>query len=54
MVVRNLFAEQQWRCRHREQTYGQGHRVGKKGKGEMNGENSTEASVSSVQPLRLV
>ena len=54
MVVRNLFTGQQWRCRHREQTYGQGRRVGKEGEGEMNGESSTEASVSSVQPLRLV
>ena len=25
MVLMNLFAQQQWRCRHREQTYG--HRV---------------------------
>ena len=24
MVLMNLFAEQQWRCRHREQTYAQG------------------------------
>ena len=23
MVLMNLFTEQQWRCRHREQTYGQ-------------------------------
>ena len=24
MVLTNLFTQQQWRCRHREQTYGQG------------------------------
>ena len=24
MVLMNLFAGQQWRCRNREQTYGQG------------------------------
>ena len=24
MVMMNLFAGQQWRCRHREQTYGHG------------------------------
>ena len=26
MVLKNLFAEQQWRNRHREQTYGHGER----------------------------
>ena len=35
----NLFAEQQWRHRHREQTYGQG--GGEEGEGEMNGERSS-------------
>ena len=35
----NLFAEQQRRCRHREQTCG--HRAG--GDGGMNGESSIEA-----------
>ena len=36
MVLKNLFAKQQWRCRHREQTYG--HRLGRveEGEGEMN------------------
>ena len=24
MILRNLSAEQQWRCRHREQSYGWG------------------------------
>ena len=34
MVLNNLFAEQQWRNRHRDQTYGQGE---KGGEGEMYG-----------------
>jgi len=28
MVLRNLIAGQQWRCRHREQTYGHGRQKG--------------------------
>ena len=28
MVLRNLTAGQQWRCRHREQTYGRGRQKG--------------------------
>ena len=44
MVQMNLFAEQQWRCRHREQTYGQG-RVEEEGEGEKNGESSMEAYI---------
>ena len=28
MVLKNLFTEQQWRIRHREQTYGHGERGG--------------------------
>ena len=39
MLWMNLFAGQQWRCRHREQTCG--HRAG--GDGGMNGESSIEA-----------
>ena len=31
MILMNLFAEQRWRHRHREQTYGQG--WGRRGKG---------------------
>ena len=31
MVLMNLFTEQQWRCRHREHTYGQG--WGRRGRG---------------------
>ena len=41
MVLMNLFAGQQWRCRHREQTYGHGQR--EEGEGEMNEESSLEA-----------
>ena len=41
MVRTNLFIEQQRRCRHREQAYGQG--WGEEGEGEMNGESSKEA-----------
>ena len=41
MVLMNLLAGQQRRCRHREHTYGQGQ--GEEGKGEMNGESSMEA-----------
>ena len=37
----NLFAEQEWRRRHREETYGQG--WGEEGEGEMNGESSMDA-----------
>ena len=39
MVPKNLFAGQQWRNRHREQTYGHGERGGK---GEMYGESNME------------
>ena len=41
VVLTNLFAEQQWSCRHREQTYGQG--WGEEGEGEMNAESSVDA-----------
>jgi len=41
MVLMNLLAGQQRRCRHREHTYGRGQ--GEEGKGEMNGESSMEA-----------
>ena len=43
IVLMNLFPGQQWRCRHREQTYG--HRLGRaeEGEGEMNRESSMEA-----------
>ena len=42
MVPRNLFAGQQWRNRHREQTCG--HR-GRRGEGEMYGESNMETYI---------
>ena len=51
MVLMNLFAEQKWRHRHREQTCG--HK--RKGKGWTNGEGSIETyKFSSVQFSRSV
>ena len=43
MVVRNLFSGQQWRSRHREQTYGHGERGGK---GEMYGKSNMETYIT--------
>ena len=42
MVLKNLFAGQQWRDRHREQMYGLGGQGGEKGEGEMYGESNME------------
>ena len=39
MVLKNLFAGQQWRNRHRVQTYGHGERGGE---GEMHGKSNME------------
>ena len=39
MVPKNLLVGQQWRNRHREQTYGHGERGGE---GEMRGENNRD------------
>ena len=39
MVLKNLFTGQQWRNRHREQTYGHGERGGE---GEMYGKSNME------------
>ena len=39
MVLKNLFTQQQWRNRHREQTYGHGERGGE---GEMYGKSNME------------
>ena len=53
MVLTNLFTEQQWRLRHREQAYGQG--WGEEGEGELNGESSMEPSTLTHvnrQPIR--
>ena len=43
MELKNLFARQQWRSRHREQTYGNGERGGE---GEMYGESNMETYIS--------
>ena len=42
MVLINLFAEQQWICRHREQTYGHGWLRGEEGEGRVFGESKME------------
>ena len=43
MVLENLFTRQQWRNRHREQTYGHGDRGGE---GEMYGESNMETYIT--------
>ena len=43
MVLKNLFAGQQWRNRHREQTYGHGERGGE---AEMYGESNMETYIT--------
>ena len=43
MVPKNLFAGQQWRNRHREQTYGHGERGGE---GEMYGKSNMETYIT--------
>ena len=43
MVLKNLFAGQQWRNRHREQTYGHGE---KGEEGEMHGESNMETCIT--------
>ena len=43
MVLKNLFAGQQWRNRHRDQTYGQGERGGE---GEMYEKNNIETYIT--------
>ena len=43
MVLKNLFAGQQWRNRHREQTYGHGE---KGGEGAMYGESNMETYIT--------
>ena len=43
MVLKNLFAGQQWRNRHRKQTYGHGERGGE---GEMYGESNMETYIT--------
>ena len=43
MELKNLVTEQQWRNRHREQTYGLGERVGE---GEMYGKGNMETYIT--------
>ena len=43
MVLKNLFTGQQWRNRHREQTYGHGQRGGE---GEMYGKSNMETYIT--------
>ena len=43
MVLKNLFAGQQWRNRHRAQTYGHGERGGE---GEIYGERNMETYIT--------
>ena len=43
MVLKNLFTEQQWRNRHREQIYGHGER---RGEAEVYGEGNMETSIT--------
>ena len=43
VVLKNLFTGQQWRNRHREQTYGHGERGGE---GEMYGESNIETYIT--------
>ena len=43
MVLKNLFTQQQWRNRHREQTYGHGERGGE---GEMYGKSNMETYIT--------
>ena len=43
MIMTNLFAGQQWRNRHREETYGHGERGGE---GEMYGESNMETCIT--------
>ena len=45
MVLMNLFTEEQWRHRHREQTYGHGGRE-EEGEGRMYGESSMETNIT--------
>ena len=43
MVLKNLLTGQQWRNRHREQTYGHG---GRGGEGEMYGKSNMETYIT--------
>ena len=43
MVLKNLFTWQQWRNRHREETYGH---MGRGGEGEMYGKSNVESYIT--------
>ena len=43
MVLKNLFVGQQWKNRHREQTYGHGERGGE---GEMHGKSNIKTYIT--------
>ena len=45
MVLKNLFTEQQWRHRHREQTDGHGETGERGGDGEMYGKSNMETYI---------
>ena len=46
MVLKNVFAGQQWRNRHREQTYGHGESGGE---GDMYGESNMETYITTCK-----
>ena len=46
MVLKNLFTGQQWRNRHREQTYGHGEKVGE---GKMYGKSNMETYITKCK-----
>ena len=46
MVLKNLFTRQQWRNRHKEQTYGHGERGGE---GEMYGMSNMETYITTCK-----
>ena len=46
MMPNNLFVKQQWRNRHREQTYGHGERGGE---GEMYGKSNMETYIATCK-----
>ena len=52
MVPKNLFTGQQWRKRHREQTYGRGKR---EGEDEMYGKSNMETyiNICKIQPTGI-
>ena len=50
MVLKNLFIGQQWRNRHREQTYGHGERGGE---GEMYGKSNMETYITKCKIDRI-